>query len=409
MLHLTSAAEYRDGYRVKSVRISPDRTIEDPYIIFNDRNGNISNGIKEYAKIKHRYTGTVMLEYTLRFSSTFAWGDQGGLLPGIVGGKSRCAKKESGSRCWRVQLTWNPDGTAGVALRLPQDKETRLANAVNKKVQWETGRDNKVVMVLGVNSRGGKNGFVDISINNKRLLFQDDVRFDRKSTRSKFVLRQGEYRGNLPSEIKGDVFRYISTSDVGVYLAKRNSPPVPSSIPSPTPAADDSGNETSQDSSPSDVQEPWTPPDSSNTEPSTQPGEDGSGPLTVSLKWTTGTMEARLPRDSLRRFDESKKELYLCSGDRLRLEWSGENMGVYGFYTFEHYQSCIKDNLNYIKNTRPSGYFLTKGNRGGWRYFAYITGADDGACKYGCGTEKDKGKQITGTCAQKLAVRWDAC
>lgn len=84
-------------------------------------------------------------------------------------------------------------------------------------------------------------------------------------------------------------------------------------------------------------------------------------------------------------------------------------MGVYGFYSLEHYEGCIKDNLNYIKNTRPNGFFMTKANRGGWRYYAYITGADDGACKYGCGTARDKGKQITGTCAQKIAVNWDAC
>ena len=415
LVHLVAAVDYRRDYRVKSVRINPNKALHDPYIVFGDGNGTISAGLKQYSKIKHKYTGTIMLEYTLRFSTSFSWGEKGGLLPGLVGGRSRCAKAESGSRCWRVQLSWNPDGTAGMALRLPKDSESRVQMAVKDGIRWQTGQDNKVVVVLGVNSRRKRNGFLDISINNERLLFQDSLRFDTKSTRNKFVLRQGEYIGGMmPPDLRGEQLRYLATSDIQVYLAKRQFSPPPSSAPRPPPSPleelikyppeDPSGGSLAPGED-----EVWESPSPSILEPDTPPGQEGAGPVTVSVKWTTGTMEASITERSKRRFDSIAKELFLCSGDKLRLEWSGENMGVYGFYTLEHYQDCIKDNLNYIKNTRPSGFFLTKGNRGGWRYYAYITGADDGACKYGCGTDRDKGKQITGTCAQKIAVRWDKC
>ena len=78
-------------------------------------------------------------------------------------------------------------------------------------------------------------------------------------------------------------------------------------------------------------------------------------------------------------------------------------MGLYGFYKESHYKSCNKRDLNYMKNTRSSGSFKTKPNRSGWRYYAYITKADDGACKYGC--NKGKGK-VKGACAQKIAIFW---
>ena len=98
--------------------------------------------------------------------------------------------------------------------------------------------------------------------------------------------------------------------------------------------------------------------------------------------------------------------LQVCSGDVVHFKWSGEPMGLYGFYTVNHYRKCHKGDLNYMKNTRTWGSFKTKPNNSGWRYYAYITGAGDGACKYGCGHSKNKSNRITGTCKQKLAIYW---
>lgn len=420
LLHQGTAIDYRGAYNVKRVRISPNDAMSDPFILVNDGLSNVSTSLKQYSKIKHKYTGTVMLEYTLGFSNSFSWGERGGLLPGLIGGSSKCAKRESGSRCWRVQLKWNPDGTAGVALRLPKDKESRVQNSIKASIKWLTSRDNKVTMVLGVNSRRKRDGFLDVSINNERLLFQNGIRFDEKTTRSKFVLRQGEYIGKTPYA-RGGKLQYIHASDIQVYLAKQSAPPPvasppPPSLPPPPPPSplpkdpiDEFLNNPSDGLYMPGDQEWWNTLISPSPQLVSPPIQDPTSPLTISLKWTTGVMQANLPKRSPRRFDHVAKELHLCSGDKLRLEWSGENMGVYGFYTLDHYENCIKDDLNYIKNTRPSGYFLTKANRGGWRYYAYITGADDGACKYGCGTERDKGKEITGTCAQKVAVLWNKC
>lgn len=401
---------------MKRVQMSPSDALSDPYILINDGQANISTGLKQYSKIKHKYTGTVMLEYTLGFSAAFSWGKKGGLLPGLIGGTSKCAKRESGSRCWRVQLTWNPDGTAGVALRLPKDKQSRVQKSIKPSIKWLTRKDNKVIMIVGVNSKGERNGFIDISINNERLLFQDGIRFDTKSTRNKFVLRQGEYIGDNRSNVQGGKFQYIRANNVQIYLASQRAPPPFASPPPPPPPSPpppkDPLDEILNDSEglfmPGD-QEWWNTLISPTPELVSPPIQDTTSPLTISVKWTTGVLEANIPQFLGRRLDPVAKELYLCSGDKLKLEWSGENMGVYGFYSLEHYEKCIKDDLNYIKNTRPNGYFLTKANRSGWRYYAYITGADDGACKYGCGTDRDKGKQITGICAQKIAVSWNTC
>lgn len=99
----------------------------------------------------------------------------------------------------------------------------------------------------------------------------------------------------------------------------------------------------------------------------------------------------------------------VCSGDVVHFKWSGEQMGLYGFYNENAYRKCAKGNLNYMKNTRPKGSFKTKPNRSGWRYYAHIGGAGDGACKYGCGNPKNKTNRITGTCEQRIAILWQRC
>ena len=61
------------------------------------------------------------------------------------------------------------------------------------------------------------------------------------------------------------------------------------------------------------------------------------------------------------------------------------------------YENCGKNNLNYIKNVRPSGAFMTKPNHAGYRYYGYVPGTKDNA------TPK------SGSCANKIAILWDDC
>jgi hypothetical protein len=91
------------------------------------------------------------------------------------------------------------------------------------------------------------------------------------------------------------------------------------------------------------------------------------------------------------------------SGDKVHFKWNGENMGLYGFYKESDYKKCLKGNLNYMKNTRGSGLFSTKANRSGWRYYAHISGAEDGACKY---ERKGCHKGVKGSCQAKVKIHW---
>lgn len=89
------------------------------------------------------------------------------------------------------------------------------------------------------------------------------------------------------------------------------------------------------------------------------------------------------------RAPHSRLDLQVCSGDVVNFSWSGETMGMFGFYTESAYNSCSKSDLNFIKNIHTSGSFDTKSNESGWRYYAYITDAGHG------------------TCAQKIKIFWD--
>lgn len=397
-------ADPRSGVQVqKKLRLNP--TPSSPWILFNDGTGNINNGVRKYLKIKHKKTYTIMFEYEFKFSNTFEWGKKGGRLPGVIGGRSKCAKKESGSRCWRVQLSWKPDGSAGLDLRLPFENTRDVERSASSGIKWKTSGYNKVTMFLQMNDKKDNNGRLDIMVNGKSFVSKDDVTFDKKKTKSKHILLNGEYNDDsIPTKPEDEVFRYILTRRMRVYEAEPISLPSPSPLPLPSPPPPPSLPDPPE---PIVEDEPDLPAVLSPSLP--PPAQYTGGTLKVTLKWTTGRMETNIPPNSGRSFDPDAKILQLCSRDTLYFLWSEENMGLYGFYTKEHYDGCIKDDLNYIKNTRTNGDFLTKPNRGGWRYYAHITGADDGACKYGCGTPEDKGKEIRGTCAQRIAVRWDKC
>ena len=51
----------------------------------------------------------------------------------------------------------------------------------------------------------------------------------------------------------------------------------------------------------------------------------------------------------------------------------------------------------------PSELPSTKANRGGWRYYAHISGAQDGACKY---ERKGCQKGVKGKCQAKVKIHW---
>jgi hypothetical protein len=122
----------------------------------------------------------------------------------------------------------------------------------------------------------------------------------------------------------------------------------------------------------------------------------------IVLKWTKG----RLAASGLgggRRLDKGGRALYVKSGDKVLFRWRRETMGLYGFYSEAHYRKCSKARLNYMKNTRSSGDFWTKANRAGWRYYAHISKAADGACKY---ERKGCHKSVKGTCQAKIKIHW---
>jgi hypothetical protein len=98
--------------------------------------------------------------------------------------------------------------------------------------------------------------------------------------------------------------------------------------------------------------------------------------------------------------------LQICSGDVLNFYWSGENAGMHMFggreYRFDgdqgrsDFNSCrVNGDINFLKTENPSGNFKNKGNREGWRFYAYIPGLG----KYD--TRGGKG------CKLKLAVYWN--
>ena len=140
----------------------------------------------------------------------------------------------------------------------------------------------------------------------------------------------------------------------------------------------------------------------------------------IRLRWSKKNLSASLPRGGSRYLNVQKKMLkvrpacepsqllsvaaasarsrppsdaawspQVCSGDVVNFYWSGETMGMFGFYSEAHYNSCNKSNLNFMKNIHGAGSFDTKANNSGYRYYAYIP---------------NKGK---GDCELKLKIYWD--
>jgi hypothetical protein len=399
--------------QLSSIRTTSFDPMKFPFILFNDAQGDVTRRFKEYAKIKlpkskRKPRQAISLSYDLSFSQTFEWsakGKKGGLLPGLTGGKGR--------KAWKVQLGWTPEGNITVKTALAkQNRGGRKSAMKTENADWKPWPSiNRVRLIVQMNGKKERDGRILVEVNGQRIAISEDAVFHWKGRgRAKYVLREGRYLGPSPTSREQKVFRYLLTRNVKVAEVKLveqasedwwledNDPPAlpPPALPPPT------------------LPPPTLPPPSqpSPSQPSPSPGPSGPTPVvppstdpkTITINWTKGELSHNAV--SPRWFDARENKLYLCSRDVLRFEWSdepGAGMGIYGFYSLEEYQTCAKDNLNYMKNTRPSGAFATKPNRGGWRYYAHFEGADDGHCKYTC---KD-GKGITGDCTQRLAVSWE--
>jgi len=363
-------------YSLKSLSVYPDPMSRIKL------GGKTNNGVNTRLKIKDKKTESVVLEYRFKFSQEFEYG-AGGVLPGILGGRRFCTPNHRSSKCWYVQPGWDQNGRGMMHIRLEKYAgEIHVNEFTWKKDSWNT-----VQMIVRVNDRKDDNGVLQLLANGELVVNQEMILFHHKKTRSSYVLMSGYYLRQSHKVGEGS----IRTRDLGVYRAELLLSPSPSvPIPEPEP-------------------EPEEPPEV-YPEPNPEDESPPSDPI-VRLLWTTGTMSAVMPQGGSRRFDVDKREMYICSGDIVHFVWSGEpgGMGLYGFYKEEEYISCDKRDVNYIKNTRPNGEFKTKANRSGWRYYGHLTGADDGACNYGCNTEKDRGKKITGTCAQRIAINWGKC
>ena len=360
--------------------------------------GGKDNGVNTRLKIKDKNTESVVLEYRFKFSPGFEWGAAGGTLPGILGGRRFCTPNHKSSKCWYVQPGWDQNGRGMMHVRLQKyDGEIHVNDFTWKEDSWNT-----VQMIVRVNDRKDDNGMLQLLANGELVVNQERILFHHKKTRSRYLLMSSQYLKQNNRMKEG----FIVTSDMKLYRAELLLSPSPSApIISPSPIQEPEP-EPEPEQSPS--LKPENPP-----EASPEPSDDQSPPSDpiVRLTWTTGEMSASMPKGGHRRFDAAKREMHICSGDIVHFVWSDEpgGMGLYGFYKEEEYISCDKRDVNYIKNTRPNGEFKTKANRSGWRYYGHLTGADDGACKYGCNTEKDRGKKITGTCAQRVAIHWSKC
>ena len=88
----------------------------------NEKGFKKQNGVHTRLKIDNRWTGSVLLEYRFKFSSAFRWGEKGGTLPGLLGGKWWCTPGNNNPKCWKVQLAWEADGSAALKFRLPNEE-----------------------------------------------------------------------------------------------------------------------------------------------------------------------------------------------------------------------------------------------------------------------------------------------
>ena len=68
-----------------------------------------------------------------------------------------------------------------------------------------------------------------------------------------------------------------------------------------------------------------------------------------------------------------------------------------------YYCTTVALLLHYCCTDTELAHLSPCSNRSGWRYYAHITGASDGACKY---ERKGCHKGVKGTCKAKVKIHW---
>ena len=233
----------------------------------NTRGYEIKNGETSRLHLKERWTGSVRLEYKIRFSDKFQW-SEGGELPGILGGRWWCTPRHRSKNCWALQLGWGPDGSVELRSKIPQ-----AARSVPRtgSMRFKTGVWYTVSMYVKVNSGGRRNGETYVWINGKLLGGDSGMLFSKKSTRSVYVMQSAAYSKDslVPESPSSGRLEYVLLKDYKVDQVKKeslsppppppNPPPSPLPSPSPTPStpSDEWWNPSSLPSAPGDGTFVW--------------------------------------------------------------------------------------------------------------------------------------------------------
>lgn len=215
----------------KRIPVNPDPL---SLIYFDNTPGfAIENGKDNRLALRERYTGSVRLSYKLMFSENFQW-NQGGKLPGILGGRWWCTPKHRSSNCWTVQLGWGADGSIELLSKIPQARRTvpRTGSLKFERLTWYD-----VTMYVKVNKRKKSDGEVQVWINGQKLGGETGLLFSRKSTRSVYALQTGAYNSDndVPVTPKSGKVEYISTKEFQVDQVTKEFPSPPPPPPSPSP------------------------------------------------------------------------------------------------------------------------------------------------------------------------------
>jgi chitosanase len=232
----------------KSIVINPDPA---SMIIFQNFDGKVKNGMTTRLHLKERWTGSVRLDYRVKFSSGFRWGG-GGQLPGLLGGRWWCTPTHRSSQCWRVQVGWTSNGEVDIVTKIPQAKRNI---ALRQTVKFSAGDWTQISIIVNVNTGSSSNGEVQVLVNGNVIANDDALLFSRKSTRSVYVLMSGKYNDdkNIPETPNTGELDYVLAKSFSASQVQRvfpspppppplpsPPPPVPSPSPSPEPTADNS-------------------------------------------------------------------------------------------------------------------------------------------------------------------------
>jgi chitosanase len=220
----------------KKIVIDPKPT--DLIYFDNTRGYDVKNGETTRLHLKERWTGSIRLEYKIRFSDKFEW-SEGGQLPGILGGRWWCTPRHRSKNCWALQVGWGPDGSVELRSKIPQAARSVPRQA---SMRFETGVWYTISMYVRVNSRGRRNGETYVWINGELLGGDSGMVYSKGSTRSVYVMQSAAYLkdSQVPESHPSGSLEYVLLKDYEVDQVKRVSlappPPPPSPPPSPLPS-----------------------------------------------------------------------------------------------------------------------------------------------------------------------------